>query len=138
MNLVLSILFSLIQVAPAKNLPQVKIKGTTFQVEVARSESEWQKGLMFREHLAPNEGMLFFGNTERPQAFWMKNTLVSLDIIFISRNKKIVSIAKNTKPLSEEPLPSAAPAQYVLEILAGQATAHQLKAGDPVEFVRIP
>lgn len=95
------------------------------------------RGLMYREKLGLNEGMLFVGERERPQSFWMKNTLISLDIIFISKARRIVSIGQNAKPLSEDLIPSDGPAQYVLEILGGQAKALKFKAGDAVEFLNI-
>ena len=135
MIFLVAFLSSLLQVTPQQDLPSVKVNAVTFHVEVARSDEEWRKGLMFREKLGAHEGMLFYGKLERPQIFWMKNTLVSLDIVFISKNKKIVSIAKHTEPFSETPIPSAGPAQYVLEILAGQADAAKLKPGDKVEFL---
>jgi uncharacterized membrane protein (UPF0127 family) len=122
---------------PSETQPAVKIHGHWIAVEVARSPEAWRKGLMFREKLSKGQGMLFWGTFERPQSFWMKNTLIPLDIIFISKDRRIVSIAKKTKPLSEDPIPSAAPAQHVLEILAGEADALKLKAGDRVEFLNI-
>lgn len=115
----------------------VSINGIKIQVELARTESEWMRGLMFRDRLGPREGMLFLGYSERPQSFWMKNTPLSLDIIFISSKKNIVSIQKRTTPFSLEPLPSKAPAQYVLEILGGQSDALGIKEGMKVEFVHI-
>jgi uncharacterized membrane protein (UPF0127 family) len=121
-------------VQPSEARPYVKIGKTAFQVEVVRTPSEWQKGLMFREHLGPREGMFFLGTREYPQAFWMKNTLVPLDIIFISKDLKIVSIQKNAKPLSEENLPSGKPAMHVLEILGGTSDALHFSAGNKVEL----
>jgi uncharacterized membrane protein (UPF0127 family) len=122
---------------PTANQPTVKIGKTIFRVEIARTDAEWSKGLMWRDFLAPLEGMLFVGKVQRPQTFWMKNTPISLDIIFISNDWKIVSIAKRTKPLSEDQIPSEGPAQHVLEIFAGQADMYHLKSGDRVEFLNI-
>ena len=114
--------------------PYVEIKGNAFQVEIARSSNEWQKGLMFRERLGPREGMFFWGAHERPQSFWMKNTLVPLDIIYISKDLKIVSIQKNAVPLSEKSLPSLGPATHVLEVVAGTSDHLGFKPGDKVEL----
>lgn len=117
--------------------PSVKIRNSLFQVEVARTFRDWQRGLMYRSELKPQTGMLFIGQEERLQSFWMKNTLISLDIIFISKNLEIVSIQKRAEPLSERPLPSLKPAQYVLEIAGGQADLLGFQAGDPVELLNI-
>lgn len=122
---------------PSNQKGFVSIHGTKFQVDVVRTDREWEKGLMFREKLGPREGMLFFGKVERPQSFWMKNTLISLDIIFISAKRTIVSIQKRATPLSLEPLPSKGPATHVLEILGGQADAFGIKEGMKVEFENI-
>lgn len=117
---------------------QVTIRSQTFLVDVVRTPSEWARGLMYRERLAPHEGMLFFGKIQKPQSFWMKNTLVPLDIIYIDRSWRIVSIAKNAEPLSETPLPSLKPAMHVLEILGGRADALGIRPGDRVQFKEKP
>ncbi|PIR22711.1 MAG: hypothetical protein COV44_06035 [Deltaproteobacteria bacterium CG11_big_fil_rev_8_21_14_0_20_45_16] len=112
----------------------VVIRGHQFQVEVMRTDAEWSKGLMFRERLGAREGMLFFGKIEQPRSFWMKNTYVPLDIIFISKDRKIVDIGKNATPLSEATIPSKAPAMHVLEVLAGTSDKLGFQPGDKVEF----
>lgn len=124
-------------VSPTKESPGVRIRKQVIYVELARTPQEWQKGLMYRERLSPFEGMLFWGEVERPQSFWMKNTLISLDIIFISRGKKIVSISKRAMPMSEDLLKSSAPAQYVLEVLGGQSDKFKWEPGDSVEFLNM-
>ncbi|MBN8555993.1 MAG: DUF192 domain-containing protein [Deltaproteobacteria bacterium] len=130
--------FLLLSTSSAENSfagkPYVKIRGSAFQVEIVRTNSEWQKGLMFREHLGPREGMFFWGTSERPQSFWMKNTLISLDIIYISKDLKIVSVQKNAVPLSEESLPSFKPATHILEVPGGTADHLGFKAGDKIEL----
>jgi hypothetical protein len=123
---------------PLKSSPQVEIRNQKFTVELARSPEEWRRGLMFRDHLGSREGMLFISNTERPQSFWMKNTPLSLDIIFISSDRRIVAIARETQPLSEKPILSGLPAQFVLEVRAGTARALKWSIGDRVEFQNIP
>lgn len=130
-----TILLSLVQV-PVKSTHFVELKGQRFHVSLAQTPQEWARGLMFRERLGENEGMLFIGDREKPQTFWMKNTPVSLDIIFISKDWRIVDIQKNTKPFSEEPLPSKKKAMHVLEIKAGRSKAIGLKEGDRVLWIK--
>ena len=132
--MILSFLSLLIAIAPAEKQAQVIARGQTFAVEVVRTPETWQRGLMFREHLGKREGMLFWGTQVKPMSFWMKNTLVSLDIIFISKDLKVINIHEKTTPLSEESLPSAAPALHVLEILGGQSSKIGLKTGDQLVF----
>lgn len=108
------------------------IRQRVFVVEMARTPEEWSRGLMFRTQLAPHEGMFFWGDEERVQSFWMKNTLVSLDIIFIDRQMKIVSISKKTTPETETSYASERPAVHVLEILGGLSDKYGFVAGDRV------
>jgi uncharacterized membrane protein (UPF0127 family) len=75
--------------------------------------------MMFRKTLLPNHGMLFVFNTEEPQSFWMRNTFLPLDIIYLDKEGNVVSIQKNCKILNDNPLPSEKPAMYVLEINGG-------------------
>lgn len=87
---------------------------------------------MFRKSLAPNAGMLFDFGKEQETAFWMKNTLIPLDMLFIKANGTVARIAVNAKPLSEESIPSYEPVRAVLEIAGGRAAELGLKAGDKV------
>ena len=107
---------------PQPTLPQAPLiietaKGPArFTVEMATNWTQQERGLMFRKELAPNAGMLFdFGN-ESMQAFWMKNTLIPLDMLFIKANGTVARIASNAKPLSEDSIPSYEPVRVVLEI----------------------
>lgn len=120
-----------------KNSPRVKIKDIIFQVEVMKTPEQWSKGMMFRQELNPKEGMLFLGKEDKVQTFWMKNTLLSLDIIFISKDLKIVHIVREATPLSEKPLSSQKTARHVLEILGGQAEKLSLQVEDIVYFQNI-
>ena len=116
--------------------PRVEIGGTVVRVEIADDPGERQQGLMHREHLDPDAGMLFLFENERKQSFWMKNTLIPLDIIFINNNYEIINIAKAV-PCKEDPCdhyPSSAPAKYVLEVNAGFAEEKGIMPGDKVEF----
>lgn len=92
-----------------------------FSVEVARSPREQAQGLMFRTEMAPDEGMLFPRDPPRPASFWMKNTVLPLDIIFIGADNRVINVAANTMPYSEDPVISEGPAAAVLELKAGRA-----------------
>lgn len=104
----------------------------TFQVEVADDEMERQNGLMFRKSLAPDRGMLFEFPDTAPRSFWMKNTYIPLDIIYIDPEGYIVSIAAMTTPHSEEGIPSRGLAKGVLEIAGGRAGELGIKPGDRI------
>jgi uncharacterized membrane protein (UPF0127 family) len=91
----------------------------TLDIEIADTDFDIQTGLMYRNSMANNQGMLFVFDNEQPRSFYMKNTRIPLDLIFINENKTIVSFQKNAKPFDESSLPSNAPAKYVLEVNAG-------------------
>jgi uncharacterized protein len=103
-------------------------------VEIAENEAEQAKGLMYRPYMPDSVGMLFIFQNVQPQSFWMKNTHIPLDIIYVDSNKKIVSIQKNTRPYSEESLPSYGDVQYVVEVNAGYTDLHGIKVGDSIQF----
>lgn len=103
-----------------------------FTVEVAARDTERARGLMFREHMAQDTGMLFIFEEEGERYFWMKNTPLPLDIIFISEAGRIVSIAADTTPFSEATIPSGKPARFVLELNAGATAELGIEAGDTV------
>jgi uncharacterized protein len=103
-------------------------------VEVADNEGERMQGLMYRYSMDENNGMFFIFEEEAPRAFWMKNTYIPLDIIYIGADNTIVSIQKYTQPKSTYSLPSEKPAQYVLEVNAGFSDKYGLKPGDKIEF----
>jgi hypothetical protein len=103
-------------------------------VEIAATEFERAQGLMYRPSMPDSVGMLFIFEWEAPQAFWMKNTIIPLDIIYVDQQKKIVSIAKNAKPYSEESLPSEGNAQYVVEVVAGFTDKYGILVGDRITF----
>ena len=103
-----------------------------FSVEVMRTPEQLEKGLMFRRYMPEDRGMLFDFKSEHPVQFWMKNTYLPLDMIFISKAGKIVSIKENAEPLSEALIPSGAPVQGVLEVNAGVAARIHAKPGDSV------
>lgn len=105
-----------------------------FRVEVAQSEEEQAKGLMFRTAMGADEGMIFPMNPPRGAAFWMKNTVIPLDIVFIGADHRVLNIAANAVPYDLTPLPSAGRAAGVLELNGGRAAEIGLKAGDKVTW----
>lgn len=113
---------------------RIKAKQTDLKVELALTNKQWMKGLMRRESLEKNSGMLFVGRKEERRSFWMKNTYISLDIIYLDSSRKIVNVVKGATPLSEAPLWSAGPAQFVLELQSGMADQLQLQKGDQLDF----
>jgi uncharacterized membrane protein (UPF0127 family) len=104
----------------------------TFAVEMAVTPEEQARGLMFRRELPEGQGMLFDFQREQPATFWMKNTYVSLDMIFIRADGSILRIAENTVPLSEALVPSGGPVRAVLEVVAGTARKLGIAPGDRV------
>lgn len=103
-------------------------------VEIAESRAQQGQGLMFRTELAPDKGMIFPFAEDRVASFWMKNTVISLDIIFVRRDGRIESIAANTIPYSLEPVVSGEPVAAVLEIAAGRAAELGIGPGDMVSW----
>ena len=103
-----------------------------FQIEVARTDEQRARGLMFRRFMPEDRGMLFDFKNEQPIMMWMRNTYIPLDMIFIARDGRVINVAENTEPLSERTIASAAPAFAVLEVNAGVARKIGLKAGDRI------
>jgi len=92
------------------------------------------QGLMFRSHMEMNQGMFFIFPEEEEQIFWMKDTKISLDIIFVGNDFKIIHIARHTIPYSKEPILSIHPAKYVVEVNAGYCDAHQIQKFDYIQY----
>jgi uncharacterized membrane protein (UPF0127 family) len=103
-----------------------------FTVEMATTEEEKTTGLMYRKELADGKGMLFDFSPEQQVSMWMKNTYISLDMIFIRADGRILRIAENTEPLSTKIIPSGGLAKGVLEVIAGTAEKYGIKPGDRV------
>ena len=113
------------------------IKIASFKVEIASTSAQHQKGLMHREDLAEDQGMLFIYQKEQSLSFWMKNTLIPLDIIYIGQDKKVVSVSANVQPCKEDPCsgyPSKGKASYVLEINGGLAEEFEIEKGTEVKI----
>ena len=111
----------------------VELAGKRYAVEVADDDAERARGLMFRDSMPAEQGMLFIHETEEPQAYWMKNTRIPLDILYFDSAKRLVSQQRDVPACTLgdgcPPYPSEAPARYVLELNAGQAEAMGLKDG---------
>ena len=112
---------------------QVKSK---IDVQFADNEFDRELGLMYRKKMEENQGMLFIFPQESIQTFWMRNTFISLDMIFINSDKKIVTIRRNTTRLSDNTYASTEPAQYVLEVVAGFCNKFNIQVGDKVSWNR--
>ncbi|MDP2966818.1 MAG: DUF192 domain-containing protein [bacterium] len=120
-----------------KNQSQVCFKDNCFTVELAITTQERTRGLMFREKLDLDKGMLFIFENGGEYSFWMKNTLIHLDIIWINKDKEVVFISKNTQPCKSDPCPTINPdkkAQYVLELNGGITDKIGLEVGDKIIF----
>ena len=116
---------------------QVCFKENCFTVELADSPYEHSRGLMFRKQLDLDKGMLFIFKDEKRHSFWMKNTLIPLDIIWINKDRKVVFISRNAQPCKKDACPLITPdkkAQYVLELNGGISDKIGLKVGDKIIF----
>ncbi len=111
------------------SLGNTKIK---IDLEIADNEYERQLGLMNRKSMEETQGMLFIFQYERMQSFWMRNTLIPLDMMFVNKNNKIITIHKNTKTLSAQSYPSTAPAIYVVELVGGFTDKYNIIVGDKI------
>ena len=112
--------------------PEVRVR-----VELARTAEERARGLMFREHLDEDAGMLFLYDGEDIRRFWMRNTLIPLDMLLISSDNRVVGIVENAEPQTDTGRQVAEPSQYVLEVNGGFSAAHGITAGTLVEFKNV-
>jgi uncharacterized membrane protein (UPF0127 family) len=103
-----------------------------FAVEMAETEAQREKGLMFRKSLPEGQGMLFNFHQEQPVSFWMRNTYIPLDMIFIRADGRVLHIVENAEPLSERMIPSGGPVLAVLEVIGGTARKLGMAPGDRV------
>ena len=116
----------------------VELGGQRYRVEVADTDAERELGLMFRDELPAGRGMLFIHEREEPQAYWMKNTRIPLDILYFDDARRLVAQQRDVPPCSLgdacPPYPSDAPARYVLELNAGEAQRLRLRDGAQLRF----
>jgi hypothetical protein len=117
---------------------QTKNGAVPVAIEVARTDATRQRGLMYRNQVPDGHGMLFVFDDDSDRIFWMKNTLVPLDIIFIGPDLKIVGIARNTTPLSLAPISVGRASRWVLEVAGGYAAHTDMAIGDKIDLTGIP
>jgi uncharacterized membrane protein (UPF0127 family) len=108
----------------------------TVDIEIADNDAKRTQGLMYRDSMAENHAMLFVFPEEQQLSFWMKNTIMPLDIIYANAKKEIITTQKNAVPYSEDSIPSNGLAQYVVEVNAGFCDRHSIKPGDHIEWRR--
>ena len=123
--------------APAKIIPVTLPNGEVIEAELARTPPQRSMGLMFRQNLAPDQGMLFVFDFPDDHQFWMRNTLIPLDIIWMDSSKTVVHIKSNVPPCKDEPCPTYSAGKmsiFVLELAAGRAAQLGIKVGDRIEF----
>ncbi|HEA30539.1 MAG TPA: DUF192 domain-containing protein [Leeuwenhoekiella sp.] len=116
------------------NIYKADSTSTSLDIEIAETDYETATGLMYRDAMETNQGMLFIFGSPSVHNFYMKNTEFPLDILYITADQKIATIAANAEPFSEESLSSQVPVQYVLEINGGLAEEWNLKVGDSVSW----
>ena len=117
--------------------PYIELKGKRFTVEVAESREKQALGLMFRESMPDDHGLVFIFPAEGMRSFWMKNTKIPLDIFYFDEDLKLVSVSENTTPCRSSRCPgypSTGPAKYVLELNAGKAAELGVKPGDELKL----
>ncbi len=125
---------------PISNLPVIPVTVTaakgahTIEAELAATFEEQQKGLMFRTYLDADEGMLFPRTPPDQARFWMHNTVIPLDLVFIGRDRRVLNIAANAVPYDETPIPAAGIASAVLELRGGRAAELGIAPGDKVDW----
>lgn len=107
---------------------------SVIDIEIADNDQKRARGLMYRRSIPENAGMLFIHNWEDIQSFWMKNTYISLDMVFVNAAKEIVTIHAATAPLKEWNYTSTSPALYVVEVNAGYCARNKIGVGDRIEF----
>ena len=132
------IIFIVLVLMISLNQNQISINGNTINIELATTPLERTKGLMFRENL--QGGMLFIFEEEDTHSFWMKNTLIPLDIIWLNKNKEVVFIKKNAQPCKEKYCQSITPtkkAKYVLELNAFESDKLDIKVGNKIDLDNI-
>jgi uncharacterized membrane protein (UPF0127 family) len=136
-----AVLVALVPLAACSSDTELTIHSATgdhrFTVEVVDTNETRAQGLMFRQELAPDAGMLFDFKEERPVSFWMMNTFIPLDMLFIKESGTIANIHVNARPHDRTGIPSDGPVTFVLEIAGGRSVELGIKAGDVVEHVRM-
>ena len=136
--IVLALLLACSQGDPAAIVHSAQGASTSVRLEIANTSASRERGLMYRTSLPEDGGMLFVFPEQSEQSFWMKNTLIPLDMLFIDRDGHIVGIHPDAVPLSEAPISVGKPSTYVLEVNGGWAARHGVRPGDTVELRGVP
>ena len=120
---------------PTEKMELLRVDGKAlpFTVEIATTEQQKEKGLMFRNDMQPDQGMLFLYDKEEPRRMWMKDTPLALDMLFLSQDGTILDIVPNTVPFSEEIIAPASPARAILELRGGVAAAYGIEKGGKLQ-----
>jgi uncharacterized membrane protein (UPF0127 family) len=126
------------EAGPAVVLSPPGRSSVRIRVEIAATPSAHSLGLMYRRELPPDAGMLFVFPAEAVRRFWMKNTFLPLDMIFLDRTRRVVGVVENAVPLSTAAVGPDVPSMYVLEVNAGFAAAHGIVPGTTAQFIRVP
>jgi uncharacterized protein len=135
-----AVLAAALSVTACADEPRVEISSpagkhlASVRVEIADTNSSRELGLMYRRHLDENAGMLFVFKQPGQQSFWMKNTVIPLDMIFANASGKILGVVRNAEPLSEQSLGVQGDSEYVLEVNGGFSARHGIDAGDIMKF----
>jgi uncharacterized membrane protein (UPF0127 family) len=133
----LALISLLLGTTACTRMPWVELDGHRYSIEIADDQAERARGLMFRDEMAADHGMLFIHDDEEPLAYWMKNTRIPLDILYFDHDLKLVGEQRDVPPCTAgnacPSYPSNAPAIYVLELNAGQAARIGLKKGDSLK-----
>ena len=132
------------EAASSGALPQGAVRFETsrgpwvVKVEIAADEASRTRGLMFRRSLDPDHGMLFVFPTTEEHAFWMHNTPLALDLIFLDETRAVVGVVANAAPQTDTPRTVGKPSRYVVEVAAGEAAAHAVGSGTRAAFIDVP
>jgi len=139
MRLLFVLLVFLVACLPQDSQPFVEFGDSKFFVKVVETPEDLQKGLMFVESMPENEGMLFIFGDSAPRTFWMKNTLIPLDMIFIDENFVVVDVKEDIPPCKADPCgtyPSGKNSKFVVELNAGSVKEHNISVGDIMRMSR--
>ena len=129
--------------ARGKDMPQPAVRFETsrgpwvVQVELARTDDQRARGLMFRRDLPPDRGMLFLFDETSEHPFWMRNTLIALDIVYLGDDRRVVGVVANATPRTDTPRTVGRPSRYVVEVAGGEAAAHAVGPGTRAVFVGV-